>query len=163
MVPGPSRVHQRIERRFMRALESIAARRHLEAFVELDLHDPSPAASDFRQPDHAIAASADVSERGIEGKAQLIVEIVSPKGDESYDKLPFYARVGVQEMWLVDPKRRHLAVHVSKHGVPVEVEAVNGRFHSAVLELELWLDEDVLRIRDGEHEHAVDLRDQPDP
>jgi len=40
--------------------------------------------------------------------AELVVEIVSP-GDESWEKLPFYARHGIAETLIVDPRER--AVH----------------------------------------------------
>ena len=40
--------------------------------------------------------------------AALVVEIVSP-GDESWEKLPFYARHRVDEILIVDPHER--AVH----------------------------------------------------
>ena len=37
--------------------------------------------------------------------AALVIEIVSP-GDESWNKLPFYATHGVDEVLLVDPSTR---------------------------------------------------------
>ena len=37
--------------------------------------------------------------------AALVVEIVSP-GDESWEKLPFYAARGVEEALIVDPQQR---------------------------------------------------------
>ena len=40
--------------------------------------------------------------------AAIVVEIVSP-GDESREKLPFYARQRVDEVLIVDPRER--AVH----------------------------------------------------
>ncbi len=40
--------------------------------------------------------------------AAIVIEIVSP-GDESWEKLPFYARQGIDEVLIVDPYKR--AVH----------------------------------------------------
>ena len=37
--------------------------------------------------------------------AAIVVEVVSP-GDESWEKLPFYARQGVDEVLIVDPHTR---------------------------------------------------------
>jgi Uma2 family endonuclease len=37
--------------------------------------------------------------------AALVMEIVSP-GDESWEKLPFYAKHGVDEVLIVDPQER---------------------------------------------------------
>jgi len=36
-----------------------------------------------------------------EGPPTVVVEIRSP-GDESYEKLPFYAKLGVPEVWIID-------------------------------------------------------------
>jgi Uma2 family endonuclease len=35
------------------------------------------------------------------GAPDVVVEIHSP-GDESFDKLPFYAQLGVPEVWIID-------------------------------------------------------------
>jgi len=37
----------------------------------------------------------------LEGGPNVVVEIHSP-GDESYEKLPFYGRIGVEEAWIID-------------------------------------------------------------
>lgn len=49
----------------------------------------------------AVARPEYVSERGIEGRAELVTEIHSP-GDESYEKVPFCADVGCHEVLIVD-------------------------------------------------------------
>jgi len=41
-----------------------------------------------------------VTRRGVEGPAELVVEVRSP-GDETYDKLPFYERKGVRQVLVV--------------------------------------------------------------
>jgi Uma2 family endonuclease len=51
---------------------------------------------DYRVPDQAYFRSELASERGLEG-ADLVVE-VRRSWDETYEKLDFYARVGVQEV-----------------------------------------------------------------
>ena len=63
----------------------------------------------YRVPDLGFARPEHVSERGIEGRAVLVVEILSP-GDESYAKLPFYRRVGVEEVLFVDQTTRAFEV-----------------------------------------------------
>ena len=57
--------------------------------------------TNYRVPDLGYARPQDCSERGIEGRAVLAVEILSPR-DESYEKLRFYRRVGVEEVLFVD-------------------------------------------------------------
>lgn len=62
-------------------------------------------AEDYRVPDAALLRS------GPDGvylpTAALVVEIVSP-GDATWDKLPFYAAHGVDEVLIVDPRERAL-------------------------------------------------------
>lgn len=54
-----------------------------------------------------------LSDRGIEGAPDLVVEILSP-GTARFDKGPkrsIYARNGVIELWLIDPKKRTIDVY----------------------------------------------------
>jgi Uma2 family endonuclease len=52
---------------------------------------------DYRVPDQLYCRPGQQSDRGAEG-AELIVEIRS-KGDETYEKIGFYAELGVREIW----------------------------------------------------------------
>jgi Uma2 family endonuclease len=58
-----------------------------------------------------VASNAHIAERGIERRAELVVEVLS-KNDMSRDKLPFYAACSVKEVWLVDPKSREHEIYV---------------------------------------------------
>lgn len=77
-----------------------------------------------------------VSERGIEGGPDLVVEILSP-GTAQRDRIikaSIYARHAVSDYWLVDPDRRTLeAFHLTKRGYR-RVASVRGRqtFHPLV-------------------------------
>jgi len=62
---------------------------------------------DYRAPDLAVHRPADV-EAQWHPTAALVVEIVSPN-DKTWDKLDFYAALGVEELLIVDPQVR--AVH----------------------------------------------------
>ncbi len=74
------------------------------------MFDPDvPDMTSYRVPDLGYARPEHVSERGIERRAALAVEILSPQ-DESYDKLPFYRRVGVEELLFVDQTTRAFGV-----------------------------------------------------
>jgi Uma2 family endonuclease len=120
MVPPPSFHHQRIERRLLILLSPIAERRGLEVVAGL-FHPGVADSSDYRQPDLAIAGGSALSKRGVEGRVHLVIEILS-KHDESRAKLPFYAEVGVAEVWLVDPHRFTVEVIGSSVlGISVEV------------------------------------------
>jgi Uma2 family endonuclease len=151
MVPSPSAVHQRLESKFIVALTPIAQRRGLEVFPEVGLVDPPRGWDNYRQPDISVVRPEDLSERAIEGRAELVIEILSPN-DESRDKLPFYARMGVREVWLIDPKTYALEVFALRDDRYEVVEPVLGVLRSRSLDLELQvLAGPVLRIRDGEH------------
>jgi Uma2 family endonuclease len=64
--------------------------------------------------------------------AALIVEIVSP-GDETWDKLPFYAKHHVDEVMIVDPEKRSVdwlalaggAYHPVEHSGLIELGAAD--------------------------------------
>ena len=44
-----------------------------------------------------------------------MVEIRSP-GDESYEKLEFYAQLGVSEVWIIDRDRKTPEIHTLRAG-----------------------------------------------
>jgi Uma2 family endonuclease len=49
------------------------------------------------------------------GPPLVAVEIYSP-GDESYEKLPFYAEVGVPEIWIIDRDSKRPEIHRLNQG-----------------------------------------------
>ncbi len=151
MVPSPSINHQRLEAKLIVALTPIAQRRGLEVLPESGLVDPPRGWNDYRQPDVSVVRPEHLSERAIEGRAELVIEILSPN-DESRDKLPFYARMCVQEVWLIEPRTYELEVFALREDRYERVEPVLGVMRSRALDVELQvLAGPVLRIRDGEH------------
>ena len=50
-----------------------------------------------------------------EGAPTVVVEIHSP-GDEAYEKLPFYASLGVPEVWIIDRDTGRPEIHVLQGG-----------------------------------------------
>jgi Uma2 family endonuclease len=104
MVPAPSLAHARIAQQLAELLGAPARSAGLlPAMGEFNLGESE---HDYRVPDGG------VHRPGASGTwlptAALVVEIVSP-GDETWDKLPFYARHQVDELLVVDPE--HKAVH----------------------------------------------------
>jgi Uma2 family endonuclease len=104
MVPAPSYEHARIAQQLAVALDGPARAAELEpAMGEFNLGDSE---DDFRVPDGGLHRP------GASGvwlhTAALAVEIVSP-GDETWQKLPFYAAHRVDEVLIVDPAEH--AVH----------------------------------------------------
>jgi len=98
MVPAPSYEHARITQQLAVLLDGPAHAAGLEpAMGEFNLGESE---HDFRVPDGGLhrpgAAGVWLS------TAALVVEILSP-GDESWQKLPFYADHLVDEVLIVDP------------------------------------------------------------
>lgn len=103
------------------ALGPQARRRGLRACYETGLFRSD---DDYRVPHQAYVRPQVTSERGIEAGADLVVELVSP-GDETYDKIDWYAARGVGEMLIVHPseRRAQLLRRVGDRLLPVTVDA----------------------------------------
>jgi Uma2 family endonuclease len=103
MVPAPSSEHARVTQQVAVALDRPAHTAGLiPAMGEFNLGESE---QDFRVPDGGVLRP------GADGTwlptAALVVEIVS-LGDETWDKLPFYAAHGVDEVLIVDPTKRSI-------------------------------------------------------
>jgi Uma2 family endonuclease len=121
MVPPPSDRHQEVGAELFIVLAPLAKERGL-----LPRYDPTglfrPGADDdWRVPDQMYARPEHRSERGIEGHADLVVEILSPH-DETYQKLDWYASVGVGEVLVIDPGTRRVELYRNGQGRMERVE-----------------------------------------
>ena len=76
------------------------------------------------------------------------MEVLSP-GDESRTKLPFYAKVGVREVWLIDPETRVLEVFTLRDGKLRSIRTRDGVVASLALGIELATVKGKLHVRDG--------------
>jgi Uma2 family endonuclease len=151
MVPPPSGPHARRATELLLALAPIARRRGLIAYGDgVGLYAPEPRPISYRCPDVALARPDQESERGLEG-AVLVVEVLSPD-DDSRAKLPFYGRIGVEEVWLIDPRTRALELFTFAGGAPTPAPAD----HSPRLGIGLALVAGPrLRLVDGDAVHEV--------
>jgi Uma2 family endonuclease len=142
MVPPPNLGHQGLESWLVVTWAPLARAAGLRVTAETGVFDrAAPGFSSYRQPDVVVWHPSHASARGIEGRAELVVEIRSP-ADESYQKLAFYDRVGVQELLVIelDMSLRHWArqegelIEVTEAGgtqvtpaaLPVTLRKVNG-------------------------------------
>jgi len=106
MVPPAFSDHNELGADLMTVFGRLAARKGWRRFIEPGVFDPAIAAmTSYRVPDLGFARPEHVTRRGIEGRASLAVEILSPS-DESYEKLSYYRRVGVEELLYIDPITR---------------------------------------------------------
>lgn len=103
MVPATSGAHAELEWQLAALLRPLATDRGLTASGQFNLGESE---DDFRVPDGGL-------HRGRPGgvwqaTAALVLEIISP-GDETWEKLAFYAEHRVDELLIVDPDER--AIH----------------------------------------------------
>jgi Uma2 family endonuclease len=99
MNPAPSGRHGDLESQLHVLLAPLAKAAGLRMRGQFNLGDER----DYRVPDGGL--QQDRSDRVHYPTAALVIEIVSP-GDESWEKLPFYAAHGVAELVIVDPDKR---------------------------------------------------------
>lgn len=135
MVPPPSSEHQAFGTDLLLAVAPLAKARGLRPFYETGVFRPGSVERDYRVPDLVFARPEQVVARGVEGACELVVELVSP-GDETYEKLPFYAEVGVREVLVIDPAARAVELFALRGGKLHAVMPLDGGgVRSAVLEV----------------------------
>lgn len=100
MVPAPSYAHASIEAQLVMILGPLARAAGLTMIGQSNLGEGE---HDFRVPDSALHRPG---ASGVwHATAALVVEIVSP-GDETWEKLPFYAAHDVDEVLIANPIKR---------------------------------------------------------
>ncbi len=112
MPPPPGDPHQDLGQALFRVLAPLAERRGLRPRYETGLFRT---ADDYRVPDQVYARPDHFSTRGVEGTADVIVEVRSPH-DETYEKLDWYAAQGIREVLVVHPGDRRIELYVLRAG-----------------------------------------------
>jgi Uma2 family endonuclease len=101
MVPAPNDIHADIGQQLAILLDGPA--REAGLFPTMQEFNLGESEHDFRVPDGGLHRARRWGTW--EHTAPLVVEIVSP-GDETWQKLPFYAAQKVDELLIVDPQER---------------------------------------------------------
>lgn len=124
MVPAPTGEHAYVHNQLTELLSPPARAAGLvPAMGEFNLGENE---DDFRVPDGGLHRGVP---RGTwHATAAMVVEIVSP-GDESWEKLPFYAAHNVEELLIVDPHKQSVSWLALAGGEYREVE------HSGLIDL----------------------------
>lgn len=97
--------HARLDQQLAVLLEPVARRAGLQVSGAFNLGDPD----NFRVPDRGIHRGDPDPGTVYLPSAAVVIEIVSP-GDETYEKVPFYAAHQVEELWIVDPAERAVQI-----------------------------------------------------
>ena len=119
MSPSPNREHQRLEW----ALETWL-RVHWadpdghEVYHQRNVSAVGEWPKNYRIPDLVLLLSNELHldlDEYIDGPPAVVVEIRSP-GDETDNKLPFYAELGVREVWVIDRDSKLVELHALSDG-----------------------------------------------
>ena len=114
MPPMPTRDHQDLEGALETWLRTFwAPRSGGRVYHQINVARPGAWPDDYRIPDLVLLTPERFGidrDAYFEGGPDVVVEIRSP-GDETDEKLPFYAEVGVREVWIIDRDRRDPEVH----------------------------------------------------
>ena len=133
MVPPPSFKHQELDSELLVTLAPLVKRRGLKIVPEAGLflrHD------EYRVPDLMVLDPKYIVERGVDHRAELVIEILSPN-DESRQKFGFYAKCNVSEFWLIDPITRAFEIYVLRGGTYFAVADDAGVTRAPLLDLKL--------------------------
>ncbi|HEX3392463.1 MAG TPA: Uma2 family endonuclease [Solirubrobacteraceae bacterium] len=120
VVPAPSGEHAALAAQVKALLRAAATTAGLIVTDDFNVGDSK---NDFRIPDGGLHQS---QPRGVWiATAALVLEILSP-GDETWEKLPFYAAHHVDEVLIIDPDTReaHWLALVSERYQPIETSGL---------------------------------------
>lgn len=131
LVNPPKRWHSRLNTDLLLTLGPIAKQRGLDAYG--DGTGVFAASDDWRVPDQVYARPPHRTDDGV-SSADLVIEVRSPD-DETYEKLPFYAARGINEVLVLHKDRRVELYRLREDGAYVRVEDAAGRVHCATLDV----------------------------
>lgn len=163
MPPAPNREHQDLEGWMETYLRGRwVPRRRGRVYHQINLAPPGGWPDrNYRIPDLVLLLpdrfSIDKNEY-FEGAPSVVVEIHS-EGDEAYDKLPFYAELGVPEVWIIDRDTKEPEIRVLRAGRYVRKRAGrDGWLTSEATGVELRVREGILVMRvDGDEATEEEL------
>ncbi|MBL8897247.1 MAG: Uma2 family endonuclease [Planctomycetes bacterium] len=119
MGPSPNIEHQRIESDLERQVRTLwSSRTGGEVLHRINVSPGGDWKKNYRIPDLILRLlESRAIDRGeyVEGGPEVVVEILSPD-DETYEKLPFYASIGVREVWVIDRDTKAVEVYSLAEG-----------------------------------------------
>lgn len=134
MSPAPKPNHQKVSRRLFKLIDKATAGKGELFYAPIDLYIDN---KNVFQPDLVYLSSkhtSSLTERGIEGLVDLVVEIISPSNSytDRNQKKKKYLEFGVTEYWIVDPANQTIEIYTPAAGqdIPVLYLSGNGRVQS---------------------------------
>jgi hypothetical protein len=146
MPPAPNIHHQSFEFRLAKWLDAhwacVAGR---GIYLGINVAPPGGWPKNYRIPD-IVLLDADCPAKDcdeyLQGPPTVAIEIHSP-GDEAYEKLPFYTKLGVPEVWIIDRDSRAVEIHALHGGVQKRVAAAaDGWLYSTAAGIQLRSERD---------------------
>jgi Uma2 family endonuclease len=138
MPPAPNLDHQSTVGDLFTILKEVIEGGGLgRVLLQVNVADPLRRMDDFRIPDLAVVLGEGgprLEKVFVSGGPDFVVEVYSP-GDETYEKLPWYASQGVREMLIVDRDSKAPALYRLHEGELRRVAASQGAVDSEVLPL----------------------------
>lgn len=120
MTPAPKRSHQNFEWELENWLRSHWARPlGNRVYHQVNVAAPGGWPDNYRIPDLVLLTPErfDIDHDAyFEGAPTVVVEIRNP-GDETMEKLPFYAQLGVPEVWVIDRDSKTPELYLLESGV----------------------------------------------
>jgi Uma2 family endonuclease len=156
MPPMPNHSHQELELSLGAWLKRYWARpRGAKVYPPINLALPGRWPSDYRIPDLVLLTPDRFHinrNEYFDGGPTVVVEIRSP-GDESYEKLPFYAQLKIPEVWIIDRDVRQVEIF----------QLSSGEYISTNLDSDGWCESLItgIRMRAEKGKLAIMLVDDP--
>jgi Uma2 family endonuclease len=131
MAPAPNRFHQDISRNLQVVLTNYLLAYPIGVLYDAPF-DVYLTEIDVFQPDLLIVLNENrgiLTDAGAEGAPDFVVEILSPKTRQLdlVNKKRVYARVGVKELWIIDPDQKEVTVYRFDQDATEPVAKISGQ------------------------------------
>jgi Uma2 family endonuclease len=141
MAPAPAYEHQRTVSAVHLFLAPLCERRGRGVLaIGINVFNETSGTPDYRIPDFTFIASGReglLARDGVRGGGpDAVIEIRSPD-DESYDKLPFFARLGVREVIVVDRETKR----------PELFRLAGSQYFAVQADSDRWLCSELMNVR----------------